>query len=166
MNEWKHPTLGTFVWEEDMWRQEGDDFYLSFETDLEEPTAPTEAHVALLQAVMADRENLITKSADALWEDINVRGPDSGMWWRGDLEGIVHQYEFVGYDAPKSAGELRAALPFRGIAIRCDISDEKRTLAELRFAPWFEEEHGIGVLTDGRSILGLGYAYDVTPFGV
>ena len=28
----------------------------------------------------------------------------------------------------------------------------------------FEEEHGVGVLTDGRTILGTGYSSDVSPY--
>jgi hypothetical protein len=34
----------------------------------------------------------------------------------------------------------------------------------LAFEAPFEEEHGVGVLTDGVAILGTGYRYDVTPF--
>jgi hypothetical protein len=35
----------------------------------------------------------------------------------------------------------------------------------LSFHAAFEENHGVGVLTDGETIVGTGYGADVTPFG-
>ena len=40
---------------------------------------------------------------------------------------------------------------------------EAEIMAQFRAA--FEDEHGVGVLTDGKKVLGLGYSADVTPFG-
>ena len=53
---------------------------------------------------------------------------------------------------------------FDGVVIRSDLSHQGRPGAEFRFGPWFEEEHGVGVLTDGQNILGLGYSHDVSLF--
>jgi hypothetical protein len=33
----------------------------------------------------------------------------------------------------------------------------------LNFEAAFEEEHGVGVLTDGQTILAIGYSHDATP---
>jgi len=39
-----------------------------------------------------------------------------------------------------------------------------KPLVELSFAAAFEEEHGVGILTDGKTIVGIGYTSNVTPF--
>lgn len=36
--------------------------------------------------------------------------------------------------------------------------------ATIMFESTFEPEHGIGMLTDGNRILGIGYQMDVSPF--
>jgi hypothetical protein len=40
----------------------------------------------------------------------------------------------------------------------------EKPVVELSFHAAFEEEHGVGVLTDGNTILGTGYSVDVRPF--
>jgi hypothetical protein len=34
----------------------------------------------------------------------------------------------------------------------------------LSFRAAFEQEHGVGVLTDGQTVLGFGYSGEATPF--
>ena len=38
-------------------------------------------------------------------------------------------------------------------------------LVELEFHALFDDEHGLSVLTDGRSVLGIGANGNVLPFG-
>jgi hypothetical protein len=51
---------------------------------------------------------------------------------------------------------------FASITIRRP-DGRKRPLAELSFHAAFEEEHGVGILTDGRQVVGIGYLADVEP---
>jgi malic enzyme len=39
----------------------------------------------------------------------------------------------------------------------------RKAIVALSLHADFEEEHGVGVLTDGEAILGLGYSADVLP---
>jgi hypothetical protein len=50
------------------------------------------------------------------------------------------------------------------ICVRPRVEGYDKPIVELRFAAAFEEEHGVGVLTDGGKILGTGYSVDVTPY--
>ena len=50
------------------------------------------------------------------------------------------------------------------ITVRQDVPGCEGPVVELSFHAAFEVEHGVGVLTDGETILGLGYSADVTPF--
>ncbi|MFN9912578.1 MAG: hypothetical protein ACK53L_08340, partial [Pirellulaceae bacterium] len=43
-------------------------------------------------------------------------------------------------------------------------SDSKAPLAMINFSSYFEDEHGLGVLTNGTSVLGLGYAGEASPY--
>ena len=50
------------------------------------------------------------------------------------------------------------------IAIRKQIHGYERPVVEMSFAAAFEEEHGVGILTDGKTILGTGYQSSVSLF--
>ena len=45
-----------------------------------------------------------------------------------------------------------------------EVDGYDKPIVELSFGAAFEEEHGVGILTDGAKIIGIGYSYDVTPF--
>ena len=40
----------------------------------------------------------------------------------------------------------------------------ERPNASINFAAAFDEEHGVGVLSDGTRVLGIGYISDATPY--
>lgn len=86
------------------------------------------------------------------------------MWWHNHLDEVVGVVEDVGLPAPAKADDLAALLLLQEIRIRRDVLDNEQPIAELSFAAAFEEEHGVGILTDGKNILGIGYSADVTPF--
>lgn len=136
---------------------------LVFDADDEDDT-PTVAAAQLAGRVVAKQNELAKKVLDALWDDFNGRGPRSGMWWHNHLDEVVGVVEDVGLPAPAKAADLAAVLLLQEIRIRRDVLDDEQPIAELSFAAAFEEEHGVGILTDGESILGTGYCADVTPF--
>ena len=118
--------------------------------------APPPALVDLLTRTIGNAESLAKKICRALWDDLRGRGPGSGMWWHGQLQ------------------EVNAALP-KPLASEADVAaalrpydltvHTRRTGAvEINFHSTFEEEHGVGVLTNGTKVIGIGYSGDVAPF--
>lgn len=104
----------------------------------------------------------------ALFDDLHGKGPSSGMWWHGDIDSI---YE----DLSEETGSLRSLkieqpesltrlLGSPSIMIREFGYGYKEPRATICFEALFEIEHGIGILTDGMTILGTGYQMDVSPF--
>lgn len=51
-----------------------------------------------------------------------------------------------------------------GHLLRKSVDGYDEPIVELSFSAPFEDEHGVGVMTDGQSVLGIGYSCDVTPF--
>ena len=127
--------------------------------------APSEAEVAVARRVLADPAGLARTVAAALWDDFDGRGPGSGMWWQGDLAAVAEAME--GDEAPPPAGpdDVARLLRLGSIVIRESDDRPGKPVADLAFWASFEEEHGVGVLTDGETVLGLGYQSDAEPFG-
>jgi hypothetical protein len=183
MNEtWTHPHLGTFTYDSDEWvklvdapafnaftlDQHADgpptgSFPLIFDCDGEEDL-PTPADIELATAVLSNPSALVARIVNALWDDFNGRGPDSGMWWHGDLDQVTECMTEDRLPAPTRAPDLFPTMRFNRIAIRKQVDGHDKPLAELRFWAAFEEEHGVGILTDGHSVLGTGYSHGVTLF--
>ena len=65
---------------------------------------------------------------------------------------------------PKKAADVPRLMQLTNISIAKPRRGQDKPLAELSFAAAFEEEHGVGILTDGKAIIGIGYSSDVTPF--
>jgi hypothetical protein len=128
----------------------------------DESDVPSAEMLTLVSKVLENQERLAPAIASALWADFNGRGPCSGMWWHGSLEQVT---EDVDPDLPPLTGPdaLFAWLRLSVVRVRKRGTGEK-LMVELAFEAPFEEEHGVGVLTDGVAILGTGYSYDVTPF--
>lgn len=133
---------------------------LSFDAD-DEADIPSDAAVHVAAATLANQVALVSITTAALWDDFNGRGPDSGMWWHDDLESVCEEIE----PAPRSPEDLLPLLRLNRITI-LKSADGYNTnpAAKLDMNAAFEEEHGVGILTDGRSILGTGYAADVSPY--
>jgi hypothetical protein len=73
-------------------------------------------------------------------------------WVTGDLPPLT---------GPES---LQRWMRLSRVWVRKEMEGRAGLLVELSFHAAFEPEHGVGVLTDGDSIVGTGYDYDVTPF--
>lgn len=183
---WEHPKLGKFKYGFTGWdgvakapgfdvfrydnglgdqRKPNGKYELTFYGD-DEDDVPSAAAVAVALKVLGAQDELPAKVMKALWDDFNGRGPDTGMWWRDDLGQVAEAMEDSGVDEPPgSADDLRKVLWLGSINIHKSVDGYEKPVAELSFSAAFEEEHGVGVLTDGRKILGLGYSSDVTPYG-
>jgi len=64
-------------------------------------------------------------------------------------------------------GETAERLSYFGdenLLIRRDLSPPEPWVASLNFHAGFDVEHGLGVLTNGVEILGIGYSADATRF--
>jgi len=154
-----HPHYGTFYYNEDdeAWVPSEEllffsEFELFFHTD-NETIIPNEISEILLTNIMKNYSNIIDSVMQSLWNNLNHMGKKSGMWWENEsLEDI-----FENDNIPNDYRELKKYVNLYAI----EISDG---LAEFRFHATFEEEHGVGILYNGDSILGIGYTYSVTPY--
>jgi hypothetical protein len=178
-SSWEHPELGRFKYDGIGWvrvievpafraftydagRRKGN-CELVFDAD-DEKDVPSAAAIAVARRVLSEQEKLAPKIVKALWDDFYGRGPESGMWWHGSLDEVTGAMEDADSPAPASLNDLLALLGPPQIGIHKRVYGIDKPVAELSFSAAFEEEHGVGVLTDGRSILGTGYSADVTPF--
>ena len=184
-SSWKHPTLGTFIFEAMGWvkivnvpafkafsydtgydnapRSTGK-HALVF-TSIDKNTVPSAADVALADRVLANQAALVDAVAHALWEDFNGRAPNSGMWWHGNLSAVVRSWKGLKLPPPAEPRDLLPALQVMRILVRGGFPGYPiDPLVELCFHAAFEEEHGVGLLTEGNSILGAGYYLDVMPY--
>jgi hypothetical protein len=59
-------------------------FELVFQCDTEDEE-PTEEMASLAAAVLENESRLVPLMLEAVWSDLNDQGPESGMWWHGDL---------------------------------------------------------------------------------
>lgn len=165
-------------------------YELSFGAD-DEKDCPSPAMVAVALKTLADPAATVTVVLTAIWEDIIGHGPDSGTWWHGNLDGVRNRIRSQAYP-PKKAQEARldgpsdlapwlrlrcivickarkavatAVNPATGKKIKLDrVYPAHPPIAELDFFAPFEEEHGLGVITDGLTVFGIGYSADVDLF--
>ena len=114
-----------------------------------------------MEKVVARSVEMAQLVITALWNDFAGTPPDSGMWWHGDLESVSEEIE----PPPMQASDLAALLRLNRIVAHDRDYGTGSPVIELSFHAAFEEEHGVGVLTDGETIIGTGYSYDATPFG-
>jgi uncharacterized protein DUF6985 len=178
---WEEPELGVFHFDGIGWIKKVEapafDAYQYRRTDLKtgsneryilsidanhEKELPSPDAVAVAKKVLAEQAALASKVADALWADFTGAGPHSGMYWHGDLDSLAEGLE-TGMP-PASVRDLFALMSLSSIHIRKLSGRSEKPMAELNFEAAFEEEHGVGVLTDGQSIVGIGYSHDASPF--
>ena len=119
---------------------------------------------SLAVAIIDNESRLVLQLLKALWADLNGRGSDSGMWWHGDLATAFEQFEQLQLPIPTSPEELKAVLEPKNLTIRRDFTPPKPWTGEFNFHAGFDVEHGVGVLTDGVEILGIGYSSDAMRF--
>ena len=182
ISTWKHSELGTFkhdgelgwVGECDLpafniFTYESDDEEITGKCEVvfdseDEETEPSDAAAALAALVVANQKKLAPLVTKAMWEDFNGRGPKTGMWWSGDMKQVAEVFGYSERPCPTSPDDLLPAMRLSSITVHEEMHDYDGPVVELHFRAVFEMEHGIGVLTDGNKIVGLGYSCDVTPF--
>jgi hypothetical protein len=96
------------------------------------------------------------------------------MWWHGDLpyahrggnfaSAVYENLNDFELPVPACPFDLMKILEPKDLLIRRDFSPPKLWLAELNFHAGFDVEHGMGVLTNGVEILGIGYSSDARRF--
>ena len=123
---------------------------------------PSPAAVATAERVLANQASLVGVVTHALWEDFNGRGPGSGAC--GDLDAVARAMKSRKLPVPTKPDDLLPALRLAAILVR-EYPGYEAPMVELMFDAAFEEEHGVSVLTDGQSVLGIGFNLDVLPFG-
>lgn len=181
---WEHPELGTFTHDDVAWVKTIDvpafeaftygkgnrkanrptaAHEVAFESD-SKTNLPSDDAVELMSTVLAHQHDLVTKVTRALWDDFNGRGPRSGMWWRDDLDAVRDGAEDSDVPSLDGPDDLLGWMRLWQIAVRTGDWKAGKLLVEFSFHAAFEEEHGVGVLTDGQSIVGLGYSCDAGLF--
>lgn len=162
------PAFRAFTWDSPWTRTRIGDrpqgafkFVFQAEDETERPAAAMEA---VADEVLAAQEKLVSKVTAALWDDFHGRGGKSGMWWHAGFDQIAQSFADEGVSRPKKARDLLQGMQLAAIVVRPCVHRYDRPIVELSFEAAFEIEHGVGVLTDGEKILGIGYAVDVTPF--
>jgi len=164
-------------------------YKLSFEAK-DEKDLPSPELIQVAQLLLADQAAIVSLITAALWDEFNGRGPKSVVWWYGNLKEVAHAVVSGYSNAPKSqtlksARDLLAVLRLYDISIlkeqkaapsrvgvnpftKQEMKFKPRPYqppsAELNFHAAFEIEHGLGVRTDGKSVLGVGYWGEVQPF--
>ncbi|HJT33419.1 MAG TPA: hypothetical protein VJ783_15355 [Pirellulales bacterium] len=182
---WNHPDLGSFTFDQWAWvaivdapafnafafayDSEGGKLAVKYELAFEaegDKDIPSPAALELAAKVLTNQADLVPKVTNALWDDFNGRGPNSGMWWHNDLAQVSEEMKWW-FPQPRpltGPDDLLAAMQLSSIVVRKSVYEYDEPIVELGFSAPFEDEHGVGVLTDGRSVLGIGYSCDVTPF--
>jgi len=179
---WSHPELGTFKYDGMIWvnkismpafkafaydtrysnaRRSTGKHELAFEADDEEET-PSAAAVALAAKLLANQKEMVSRLTKALWKDFTGEGPESGMWWHGDLDQVAETMDAD--EPPADEKELLTLLQLSQVTVRKGVDGYEKPVIELSFHAPFEDEHGVGLLSDGVEIIGIGYSFDVTPF--
>ncbi|HTL30654.1 MAG TPA: hypothetical protein VL282_15590 [Tepidisphaeraceae bacterium] len=183
MATWNHAKLGEFSYDYPAWEGKialpafrhftyeiippRGQFELAFMMNDQEQL-PSRSLVSVAERIMDKAPMLAREMIAALWDDINGEGPNSGIWWHGDFAFVASKIdqnplcEAVG--PLTEANDLYRLLGLQRISVLHDADAFDRPVAEFSFAAAFEDEYGVGIITDGNGILGIGYSADVTPF--
>jgi hypothetical protein len=125
---------------------------------------PDNELVAVTTLNLRNLERFIEMAVVSLYRHFLGADHDSDMWWHGDLETVSRSLD--GYDiALYTSGDLLALLESACMTFEARSSRYRRSCGVLTFWSPIEPEHGIGFLTDGVGILGIGYGSEkVLPF--
>ena len=172
MASWNHPELGPFKFHCNAWVREipmlgfaetkdgTTEIELLIEADSESDT-PSAALKELADQTIANHKSLLQFGIELLWNDFHGNGPDSGMWWHGNVE---HIYEILDsrfgdriLDQPDG---LYSLLEKASVIIQASGYGIDKPCSIIGFESPVDVEHGIGLLSDGTRIVGLGYRSD------
>lgn len=190
MHTWTHPSLGEFTyrfvgWERDIelpafssfqyeWGGSlrfQDSFQLMFivndHFDDSRSEEPGKKSIEIADRVIRNQHLLAKRILNAVWNDLNGRGPETGMWWHGDMATIHEQIDSsyaMGEEMPLNVKEdLFSLMGGCSINIENSVYQYEKTCARICFDTAIDLEHGLGILSDGTRVLGVGYQ-DVSPY--
>lgn len=185
MTIWRHPELGKFTRIEYGWnasvsapafrtfqylsngRDKKAKLELTFETD-DSDKPPSKSAASIATRVLKNQTLLVSRIKTALWKDLHGQGENSGMWWHGDLKSIREAIASSSGDKKplpfSEPDDLDALIGCPSILVQESIYLYEKPVATIKFEAAFDEEHGLGVLTDGNRVLGIGYQMDAGPF--
>ena len=178
---WNHGELGSFEYEAVAWKKmidvpafmafryvresPSDDLYeLTLEAVPDELPSAEQIDVAL--RLLANQEKLVEAMKKSLWDGFLGRGPESEMWWYGNLD-EVNQVLTAELGTPVQLREQDGLLDIMiptVIKVRKWVLGYNKPVAEVYFFAAFAHEHGVGILTDGEVVLGIGYSGEAEPF--
>lgn len=188
---WSHPTLGVFTYDFVGWSRQlelpafnrfryawgGGQTpqatvklcFVSEDLGDDRPVEPTGDSIQLANLIIANQHKLNALLLEAVWQDLNGLGPSSEMWWHGDWPTIREMIQSGWKRAlpppPLDAKEdLYLHMGNMRICINEGDGNYPPGCARFAFDSAIDPEHGVGVLSDGRKILGVGYSYDVCPY--
>ena len=173
MTTWTHSKLGEFEFVGDGWMCEFEhpkfsvlngsrSVRLMFEVN-DENDVPSEKNILIASNTLSNIETLLDEGVNVLFRDFHGQGPDSGMWWHDDIDYV--QEILSDYSSSlTTADDLYTLLSTPSIVVQETGYGYDNPCAIIGFESPIEEEHGIGLLTDGQKILGTGYRMGVEVF--
>lgn len=184
MAAWNHPTFGemtfeTYAWSTEFQSEKFRQFtyfgyewqraeYVSriqFEAE-DETDIPNDEIVEVGRKVAENHESLIEQALVILLEDFRGTSRESGMWWHGGMDQVVESVA----DDPKAPDRLETTqdlyhhLGLPSIFVQSSGYGYDAPCAIIGFEASFDPERGVGFLTDGEQILGVGYRGDAGAF--
>lgn len=189
MNKWYEPKLGQFTYNEGIsaWIKDsqlepfsmfsyndcvnkGTSFdtpnqlvKLWIETDGEDDL-PSEGVVDLIHLTLKNQEKLLAECLNALFNDFLGKGPSSGMWWRLEIDHIRALEALPKSYVLSEPRDLYKIMGDPGIVFQNRSGKYKMPCSTIGFESVFEKGHGVGFLTNGKELLGLGYRMDPFPY--
>ena len=188
MTQWTDRELGVFKYDdlEDSWARQFDfpawkpfsyrwygrnvgrsKVWLRFEAE-DATQLPSKQAVAVARRVVKNHELLAQRIVNAVWNDLQGKGEDSGMWWHGDVRTINEMIDIAfakrkrkPFEKPEDLYQLIGS---PRVWIQESIWLYEKPLAMINFDAAFDVEHGLGVLTNGNRVIGTGYQVSVSPY--
>jgi len=187
MANWNHPKLGSFKFDGMYWsgtctlsafkpfifregaRNSGRaKLTINFETEsCEEDELPSNDAQKVALQVIQNHNELSSCIVQALWQDMHNQGSGSGMWWNGDIETIERNIAEATKNklrALRAPETLYKCLGANSVLIRESMYLYEKPSATFLFQAAFDTEHGLGILSDGGRVIGIGYQSSVGPF--
>jgi len=178
---WRHGELGAFEYEWDGWkkavdlpefrafrfnREFHDEPLFELKLEAEPDELPSTGVIAVALKLVANQQKLVESMKESLWGDFHGREPNSGMWWHGNLDAVneVLTAEFGKSMQLQEQVEVLAIMVPTVVNVRKWVLGHDKPVAEIYFFAAFEQEHGVGILTDGDVVLGIGYSGEARPF--
>lgn len=179
MAEWEHPELGAFRFDS-AWLGTATlpvfSKFASMESSASETVEilidaykstdiPSDGVVRVAINTISNADSLVKSGLQVLFDDFHGIRPDSGMWWHDEIDHVCeildNRFSRGVLDTADGLYELLgdASLLIQGRGYGYDSP-----CAVIGFESPIDVEHGVGFLTDGAQIIGLGYRADPCAF--